>query len=159
MAIELIDKIKPKNGGEFALVDAADVELPDGKRLSQFVTETRGIDLVTIDLPALGLPNIPSDGTTVSADVDTAAIREALANNLVKFIFNLNYGGISFEGASFVVNPSGETEAYQSTGMLSWGDVLGFINIIVNETKVIASARDMNAYMDLYMDEALGGDY
>lgn len=35
MAIELIDKIKPKNGGSFPLVDAADVEMPDGKRLDQ----------------------------------------------------------------------------------------------------------------------------
>lgn len=34
MAVELIDKIKPKNNGDFALVDAADVEMPDGTRLS-----------------------------------------------------------------------------------------------------------------------------
>lgn len=34
MAIELIDKIKPKNNGTFAMVDAADVEMPDGTRLS-----------------------------------------------------------------------------------------------------------------------------
>lgn len=36
MAIELISKIKPKNNGTFALVDAADVEMPDGSRLSDF---------------------------------------------------------------------------------------------------------------------------
>ena len=35
MAIELISKIKPKNNGTFAMVDAADVEMPDGKRLSE----------------------------------------------------------------------------------------------------------------------------
>ena len=34
MSVELIDKIKPKNNGGFALVDAADVEMPDGTRLS-----------------------------------------------------------------------------------------------------------------------------
>lgn len=50
MAITLIDKIKPKNNGTFPLVDAEDVLMPDGKRLSeregvseeyvqQFVTE------------------------------------------------------------------------------------------------------------------------
>lgn len=33
MAIELIGKIKPKNNGTFAMVDAADVEMPDGTRL------------------------------------------------------------------------------------------------------------------------------
>ena len=34
MAIELIAKVKPKNGSSFALVDAVDVEMPDGTRLS-----------------------------------------------------------------------------------------------------------------------------
>lgn len=33
MAIELVSKIKPKNSGSFALVDAEDVEMPDGSRL------------------------------------------------------------------------------------------------------------------------------
>lgn len=34
MPIELIDKIKPKNGGSFPMADACDVEMPDGTRLS-----------------------------------------------------------------------------------------------------------------------------
>lgn len=34
MPIELIDKIKPKNGQGFPMVDAEDVEMPDGTRLS-----------------------------------------------------------------------------------------------------------------------------
>ena len=33
--IELISKIKPKNNGTFAMVDASDVEMPNGKRLSE----------------------------------------------------------------------------------------------------------------------------
>lgn len=37
MAIELISKIKPKNNGKFAMVDAVDVEMPDGRRLSEMV--------------------------------------------------------------------------------------------------------------------------
>ena len=41
MAIELISKIKPKNGGSFAMVDAEDVEMPNGDRLSDFVAEVR----------------------------------------------------------------------------------------------------------------------
>lgn len=34
MAIGITDKFKPKNNGSFALMDAADVEMPDGSRLS-----------------------------------------------------------------------------------------------------------------------------
>ena len=37
MAIYLIDKIKPKNGGSFAMVDSADVEMSDGTRLEEFL--------------------------------------------------------------------------------------------------------------------------
>lgn len=39
MAIELIDKIKPKNGGSFPMVDAEDVLMPNGQRLSEYRQE------------------------------------------------------------------------------------------------------------------------
>lgn len=35
MPINVIDTIKPKNGGSFPIVEAADVLMPDGKRLSE----------------------------------------------------------------------------------------------------------------------------
>lgn len=35
MAIELIDKIKPKNNGSFPLIDASDVVMGDGTRLDE----------------------------------------------------------------------------------------------------------------------------
>lgn len=35
MAIEMISKMKPKNGGTFPLMDAQDIEMPDGSRLSE----------------------------------------------------------------------------------------------------------------------------
>lgn len=37
MAIELIAKIKPKNNGTFAMVDAVDIEMPDGSRLTGYL--------------------------------------------------------------------------------------------------------------------------
>lgn len=40
MAIELIDKIKPKNNGSFAMVDAVYVELSDGTRLADRLDQT-----------------------------------------------------------------------------------------------------------------------
>lgn len=39
MAISLIDKIKPKNNGSFAMVDAQDVDMGDGKRLPEALDE------------------------------------------------------------------------------------------------------------------------
>ena len=43
MAIELMDKIKPKGGGDFPMVDAADVEMSDGRRLPEALGDVSGI--------------------------------------------------------------------------------------------------------------------
>lgn len=41
MPINLIDRIKPANDGSFPMVEAVDVELPDGRRLDKAIAETR----------------------------------------------------------------------------------------------------------------------
>ena len=69
MAIELISKIKPKNSGSFPLVDAADVEMPDGTRLSEF---KGGGASITVD----NAFNAESENP-VQNKVITAAIGEA----------------------------------------------------------------------------------
>ena len=43
MAIELIDKIKQKNGGTFKLIDACDVEMKDGSDLQNFIDNINDI--------------------------------------------------------------------------------------------------------------------
>lgn len=48
--IPLIDKIKPKNNGTFPLVDAVDVLMPDGTRLSEY---TPFIPMTQADYDAL----------------------------------------------------------------------------------------------------------
>jgi hypothetical protein len=52
MAIELIGKIKPKNGGKFALVDAADVQVGDG-RLDATLTQLTPVYLLQEEYDAL----------------------------------------------------------------------------------------------------------
>ena len=51
MSIPITDKFKPKNNGSFALMDAADVEMPDGTRLGDLDLST-GKDGLT---PYIGL--------------------------------------------------------------------------------------------------------
>lgn len=50
MPVYLIDKIKQKNGKDFPLLDAADVLMPDGKRLDKAFEEAGG----TSALPEVG---------------------------------------------------------------------------------------------------------
>ena len=51
MALPLADKIKPKNNGTFALVDAKDVEMPDGTRLDE-----------ALENFAVGVPEVSTGG-------------------------------------------------------------------------------------------------
>lgn len=53
MAIELIDKIKPKNGGDFPMVEAADVALPDGTRLDAAIVSITPVYLTQSAYDAL----------------------------------------------------------------------------------------------------------
>ena len=41
MAIEIIGKLKPKNNGDFSLMDAKDIELSDGSRLEDTIKEIK----------------------------------------------------------------------------------------------------------------------
>ena len=45
MSIPITDKFKPKGAGGYALMDAEDVEMPDGTRLSDF----KGGASITVD--------------------------------------------------------------------------------------------------------------
>ena len=130
-----------------------------GVRSPNGIPLSGGNEVVTFNLIELGLPTIPADGTFVSLDMDTAEMRQALAKKVVKFVIAFSYGGLVLNGASFVVTPSGEQPAYQHTATLSMGNLLGFVTVLVSDTGVTAYARDINGYMDLYMEEALGGDY
>ena len=53
MAVEVIDKIKPKNGGSFPIVEAVDVEVSEGVRLPEALdakADTADFTAATSDL-------------------------------------------------------------------------------------------------------------
>lgn len=96
MSIELIDKIKPKNNGTFALVDAHDVAMPDGTRLDTWEGGGGG-NIPTFDLVALGLPEIETGGAEVSVETDTTEIKAALETGAVRFRTKVAYMGMYFD--------------------------------------------------------------
>ena len=67
MAIELIAKIKPKNNQSFAMVDAEDVEMPDGSRLSDFM-KVLSKSVSAVPLTQEDYNKLVADGTV---DTDT----------------------------------------------------------------------------------------
>jgi hypothetical protein len=78
MAIELIDKIKPKNNGTFPMVDAVDVLMPNGKRLSEVTLGEGGGDCQLPGVTAEDNGKIPQvvDGALVYTDVASLTVGE-----------------------------------------------------------------------------------
>lgn len=87
MAIEVISTIKPKNNGDFPIVEAQDVAVDDkGTRLNEKL-ENMAVNTPTFDLTDLILP---ADGSAaVSLEMDTMAIRSALDKGVVEFKITL----------------------------------------------------------------------
>lgn len=143
MPIELIDKIKPKNGGEFPLVDAADVLMPDGTRLSTF--EGGGGDIPTFDLISLGLPAIQINGAAVELATDTTEMRAALQEGAVRFKVNAEHNGVSFNNFALTVHDI-------SGGFCSYAfEILGtptMLTIIVVEGKITATGVILAKYSE-----------
>lgn len=84
MAVEVIGTIKPKNGKGFPIVEASDVAMPSGKRLSDLDLSAAG-ESPTFDLIALGLPAVGPSSGFKGVTCDTSEIRAALDKGAVQF--------------------------------------------------------------------------
>lgn len=89
MAIYIIGKLKQKNDGKFALLDAADVEMPDGTRLSEktFVRKTSELEndsqfLTSEDLNGLAEGFVELLNDKVSREELGGEVIEILNNHL-----------------------------------------------------------------------------
>lgn len=94
MSLPLADKIKPKNNGTFALVDAADVEMPDGTRLGDH--DIGSLNVVNYDLVSMGVPNLFVDGDPLQIEMDTTEIAEKSATSIISLALNIEYGGLVY---------------------------------------------------------------
>lgn len=100
MAIELISKIKPKNNGDFPMVDATDVEMADGTRLEDAAAEL-----------ASTLTTIGSTVTSLSAGMSHKQSTLVSGQN-IKTINGesvLGSGNIEIKGGGGVTSVNGQT--------------------------------------------------
>ena len=77
MAVEVIDRIKPKNGGSFPIVEAVDVEVSEGLRLPEALAakaDAEDVTTATADLQAQ-IDQIAQAAGTGTADTEVAQAR------------------------------------------------------------------------------------
>lgn len=90
MSIPITDKFKPKGAGGYPLMDAEDILMPDGTRLSDLDLDLK---IATYDLVAMGLPNL-TVGETIQFEADTTEITEIHATSIVTLVANIEYNGL-----------------------------------------------------------------
>lgn len=131
MALILRQTIKP--AGDFPAVEAEDVLMPDGTRLSEF--EGGGsLDIVTYDLASMGVPAIPVNGDNLQLEMDTTEVREAMQTSILKVVINLEYSGLAFSNVLVMFLPNSN---------VSYVNIIGFVFRVmfnVNETGITIGA-------------------
>lgn len=143
MAIDLIDKIKPKNNGSFALVDAVDVEMPDGTRLSTW-NGGGGSQLQTINLIEMGMGAVNMDGTKTFFETDVTAIMTALASGTVRFILTVTLDGQD-ASAEIMLNSMGAGGVYICSSAFDLNGRPMIFTMYVTEGTVIAYFTDLKS--------------
>jgi hypothetical protein len=146
MAIYLISKIKPKNGTS-PMVDAVDVEMPDGTRLSD-----------------LEIPEV-KDGVspTVTVTAITGGHRVTITDATGTKTFDV-MDGENGQSASITVDSALSTTSTNPIQNKAVAQRLtelteAFSESLGNVAENIPSDKHIKELIDAYLSEALGGDY
>lgn len=113
----------------------------------EWVTPSGGSDeesaVPTFDLTEMGLPDIPIDGSTVQCECDTAELRAALKQGMVKLKSRVNNGEYTFEAECLAMHAMSVDEDIHETvvrGML-WGKVYEFIMWVYTDGITVTCAE------------------
>lgn len=140
MAIQLIDKIKPKNNGSFPMVDAEDVLMPDGKRLSEFNASS-----IEVDASFDAASENPVMNKTITAAMMEALGELATIRQNITVLQKSALPTVTEEDNGKVPQVVGGAFVYTDVAELQVGDK--------SLPTYIADA------VNTYIEEALGGDY
>lgn len=121
-------------------------------------------EMPTYDLTAMGIDTIVANGDPIVVETDTTNIMNDLANGDIVLIGNFDVGyGIPMKVSGVCRASCVEDTTYIITSVYDlMGDLL-VASIMVMDGKISLSAYTntvkVNALIDTYMEDALGGDY
>ncbi len=165
MAVELIDKIKPKNNGTFPMMDAEDIE-HNGKRLPSFlppaVTAQDNNKVLAVVNGAWGaksleiLPQISS--------YDTGKVLTVVSGQWMALLPKAELPAVTATDNGKVLTVSNGTWAAKASETelptVTTADDGKLLQVVNGQFAVVAVADSAVAkYVDDYINSALGGDY
>lgn len=176
MSIPITDKFKPKGAGGYALMDAEDVEMPDGTRLSDF----KGGASITVDSELSATSENPIQNKAVAQRLSelTDEFSETI-ENVTELIPGLDTTlsetgkaadaaavGAAIEqvrqeaGSSITVDSAlSATSENPVQNKVIAGVVNQFVSGFEQIYAAIPTDAHINDLIDAYLSEALGGDY
>lgn len=144
MPIYLIDKIKQKNNGSFALLDAADIEMADGTRLDaaleklQNSSDNASATAPVFDLGELGLTAIAMTGGSAELETDTSEIWAALEKGAVTFGIPVLDGETTLTGYFTMSSFTDGESMYQCVGLCGFNELLMVMVIVMAEGIIVS---------------------
>lgn len=127
MALKLYDTLTPD--GDYPLMKAKDVEMPDGTRLSDF-KGGGSAEIPVFDLAAMGLPPVDLNGGIQYIESDTTELFEALNKGAVKFVLPILEGEGTATGYITMHSFTDGATMHQCVGIFQGNDLI-FITVMV----------------------------
>lgn len=98
---------------------------------------TGGLDIVTYDLAAMGMPTVVVDGEPVSFEMDTSELSEQFATNMITMIAAFEYGGMA------ITKPCTFTP-HSNIAMFNFYGFEIMVAVLIGDGEILVSAQFIN---------------
>lgn len=133
MALKIYDTLKPQ--GDYPAVKAEDVQMPDGKKLSELEIPVDSGEAPVFDLSALGMAAVPLSGGFSALETDTTEIAAALDQGSAAFVVPIDADGTAID-ATIVTNGASANGTYQCITIVNYTGEPGMITVLVSTNQV-----------------------
>ena len=151
MALKLYDTLMPD--GDYPLMKAKDVEMPDGTRLSDF-KGGGSAEIPVFDFTSKGMEAVGISGGMTRWGGDTTELFEALNKGAVTFVLPIVMDGVTMAGYCTMHSFTDGASMHQCIGLFYSGRDLIYIIVNVTEGRVQVIAQPASTMVESLIELA-----
>lgn len=152
MALKLYDTLTPD--GDYPLMKAKDVEMPDGTRLSEF-KGGGSAEIPVFDFTSKGMEAVDISGGMTQWGGDTTELFEALNKGAVTFVLPIVMDGVSMAGYCTMHSFTDGASMHQCIGLFYTEADMIYLVVIVMAGAVQVLAAPMSYAVELIVGDML----